>query len=74
MRSICRKNIGGVWGWGVGSAPRISDGVGHGDVDVFFWVVPIDGQFEVLDARWVNGNGVMLFKCINELGGVGGGK
>ena len=51
-----------------------ADGVGHGDVNIVFWVVPIDDQSVVLDARWVNGDGVMLLECIDEVGGVVGGK
>ena len=36
------------------------DGVGHGDVDVVFWVVTINGQSAVLASIWVDGDGVML--------------
>ena len=51
-----------------------ADGVGHGDVNVVFWVVPIDGQSAVLAARWVDGDGVMLSECIDEVGGIFGGE
>ena len=51
-----------------------ADGVGYGDVDVVFWVVPIDGQSVVLAARQVNGDGVMFSERINDMGGVVGGK
>ena len=37
-----------------------ADGVGNGDVDVVFWVVPINVQPVVIAIRWVNGDGVML--------------
>ena len=47
-----------------------SDRVGHGDVDVVFWVVPINGESAVLAARWVDGDGVILPECIEEVGGV----
>ena len=51
----------GAFGDGVLEALQgFADGVGHGDVDVVLWVVPIDGQYVVLAARWVNGDGVML--------------
>ena len=51
-----------------------ADGVGHGDVDIVFWVVPIDVESTVLAARWVNGDIVMLLECIDEVGGVVCGK
>ena len=51
-----------------------SDGVGHGDVDVVFWVVTINGQSAVLAARLVDGDGVMLSECIDEVVGVVGGE
>ena len=50
------------------------DGVRHEDVDVVFWVVTINGQSAVLAARWVNGDGVMLSECIDEVGGIFGGE
>ena len=50
------------------------DGVGHRDVDLFFWVVPIDGQSTVLSGRWFDGDQVMLAEHIEEVGGVVGGK
>ena len=49
-----------------------ADGVGHGDVDVLFWVFPIDGQSTVLAVRWVDVDGAMLLECIDEVGGVVG--
>ena len=45
-------------------------GVGHVDVDVVFWVVPIDGQSTVLSARLVDSDGVILSQNIKEMGGV----
>ena len=45
-------------------------GVGHGDVDVVFWVVPIDGQSSVLAVRWVDSDGVILSESIKDMGGV----
>ena len=48
------------------------DGVGHGDVDVVFWVVTINGQSAVLSDILVDGDGLMLLECIHEVGGVGG--
>ena len=51
-----------------------ADGVGHVYVNIVFWVVPIDGQSAVLAAIWVDGNGLMISECINEVGGVFGGK
>ena len=51
-----------------------ADGVGHGDVNTVFWVVPINGHYSVLAAIWVNGDIVMLLECIDEVGGVVGGK
>ena len=51
-----------------------SNGVGHGDVDVVFWVVPMDSKFAVLAARLIDGDGVILPECIEEVGGVVGGK
>ena len=53
---------------------RFADVVGNGDVNVVFWVVSIDGQSAVLAARWVDGDGVMILECIEEVGGVVGGE
>ena len=39
-----------------------------------FWVVPIDGQSTVLSARQVDSDGVMLLECIDDVGGIVGGK
>ena len=47
-----------------------ADKVGHGDVDVFFQVVPIDSKSTVIAARWFNGDGLILPECIDEVGGV----
>ena len=65
----------GAFGGGLLEAFQgFSDGVGHGDVDVVFWVVPIDGQSTVLASRWVDGDGVMFSERIEEVGGIVGGK
>ena len=62
-------------GYGVLEALQVfGDGVGHVDVDLVFWVVPIDGQSAVLSARWFHGDRVMLLERIGEVGGVGGSK
>ena len=62
-------------GYGVLEALQgFAGGVGHGDVDVVFWVVTINGKFKVLSARWVNNDGLILLECIEAVGGVGGGK
>ena len=53
---------------------RFADVVGNGDVNVVFWVVSIDGQSAVLAARWVDGDGVMILECIDDVGGVVGGE
>ena len=64
-----------MFGAGVLEALQVFvDVVGHGDVDVVLWVVPIYGQSEVLATKWVDSDGLMLLECINEVGGVGGGK
>ena len=61
-------------GYGVLEALQgFADRVGHGDANVVFWVVQIDGKSAVLAARWVNGDGVILPKFIEEVGGIGGG-
>ena len=39
-----------------------------------FWLVPIDGKSAVMSDRPVDGDGVMLLECIDEVGGVVGGK
>ena len=74
----CEPFVGrilGAFGGGLLEAFQgFSDGVGHGDVDVVFWVVPIDGQSLVLAARPVDGDGVMILECIDEVGDVVGGK
>ena len=74
----CKKFLGrvlGARGWGVlGTLQGFADRVGHGDFDVFVRVVPIDGKSTVLAAGWVNGDGVIIPECIEEVGGVVGGK
>ena len=65
----------GSFGYGVLEALQgFADRVEHGDVDIVFWVVPIDGQSAVLAAAWVDGDGVILSERINEVGGVVSGK
>ena len=65
----------GVFGYGVLEALQgFADKVGHGDVNLVFWIVPIDGQSVVIASRWVDGYGVMLSECIDEVDSVGGGK
>ena len=70
----CKPFVGiilGTFGDGVLEALHgFADRVGHGDVDVVFWVVPINGQSAVLAARWVDGDGVMLSERIKEVGSV----
>ena len=69
------REILGTFGDGVLEAFQgFSDGVGHRYVDVVFWVVPIDGQYAVLAARWVDGDGVMILECIYEVSVVVGGE
>ena len=74
----CEPFVGrmlGAFGDGLLEALQgFADRVGHGGFDVFFWVVPIDGQSAVLVARWVDGDGLMLLERIKEVGGVVGGK
>ena len=58
-------------GYGVFEALQgFADGVGHGDVDIIVRVVPIDGKFSVLAARRVNGDGVIIPKGVDGVGGV----
>ena len=65
----------GEFGGGVLEAFQVfAGGVWHGDVNGVFWVVPINGQSAVIADRWVNGDEVMLSGCIDEVGGVVGGK
>ena len=74
----CKIFVGrilGEFGDGVLEAFQgFSDRVGHGDVDVFFGVVPINGQYAVLAAGWVDGDGVILLECMDEVGGAIGGE
>ena len=74
----CEPFVGimlGAFGYMVLEALQgFADGVGHGDVDIVFWVVPIDGQSRVLAARWFVGDVVMLLELIKEVGGVIEGK
>ena len=74
----CKPFVGrmlGVFGDGVLEALQgFFDGVGHGDVKVFFWIVPINGQSTVLSARAVNCDGVIISERIEEVGGVVGGR
>ena len=73
--TICRcepfvGRILGAFGGGVLEAFQgFVDGVGHGDVDVLFCVVPIDGNPAVISTRPVDGDEVMLLECIDEVGG-----
>ena len=50
------------------------DGVGHGDVNIVFWVAPIDDKYTLLAVIWVNSDGVIFPECIEEVGGVVGGE
>ena len=69
------ERIFGEFGDGVLEAIHdFADVVGHGYVDVVFWVVTVDGQSTLLSAIWVNGDGVMLSERIEEVGGVVGGE
>ena len=69
------KRILGAFGDGLFEAFQgFADRVGHGDVDILFWVVPINGQSAVLASIWVDGDGVMCSECINEVGGLVGGE
>ena len=76
--TICRFKpfvwiILGEFGDGVLEALRgFANRVRHGDVDVVFWVVPIDSQSAVLSARCVDGDGVIFLEGIDEVSGVGG--
>ena len=74
MRVICGENIGGVWWRGVGSAAGICLRSWAWICQHIFWVVPIDGNSAVLSARWVDCDIVMLLNCIEDGGGVVGGK
>ena len=51
-----------------------ADGVGHGDVDIVVRVVPIDGKSAVLATRWVDGDGLIIPECIEEVGVIIGGE
>ena len=51
-----------------------ADGVGHGNVDLIVRVVPIDGKYAVLAARWVDGDGVILLDGVEGVVGVVGGE
>ena len=53
-------SVEGAWVRGAGSFQGFSDRVRHGDVDVVFQVVPIDGKSAVLASRWVDGDGVII--------------
>ena len=74
----CKPFLGRIlWSFGGGvleASQVFDDRVGHGYITVVFWVVPIDGQSLVLAARQVDGDEVMLSECIDEVGGVVGGK
>ena len=65
----------GACGYGVTEMFQgLTDGVGHGDVDVIARVVPFDGNPKVHAARWVDGDVVICPDCVEEVGGVGGGE
>ena len=74
----CKPFVGRVLmarGYGVLEALHgFSEGVGHRDVNVLLRVVPTNGKSAVLAARWVDGDGVIIPECIEEVGGVVGGK
>ena len=65
----------GVCGHGALEALQgFADRVGHGYVDLIARVVPFDDNPAVLGARGVDGDGVILPDCVEEVGCVGGGK
>ena len=62
-------------GYGVLEALQgFSDGVGHRDFNVVFWVAPIEGKSAVLASSRVDSDGVIILECVEEVGGVVGGK
>ena len=62
----CKTFVGrilGAFGNGVLEVIQgFSDGVGHGYVNIVFWVVPINGQSAVLASRWFDGDVIMLLE------------
>ena len=62
--------FGAFWDSVLEALQGFAEVVGHGDFDIFFWVVPIDGKSAVLAARLVDGDGVMLSELIEEVVGV----
>ena len=64
----CKPFVGRMlWEFGEGALEAFqgfAGGVRHGDVDVVFWVVPIDGQSALLAAIWVDGDGVIISERI----------
>ena len=74
----CKPFVGRILGGGgegvLEAFQGFADGVRYVNVDIVFWVVTIDGQSSVLAAIWVNGDGVVISECINEVVGVVGGE
>ena len=74
----CKPFVGGLLracGYRVLEALQVfADGVGHGYVDVFLRVVPIDGNSAVLSSIQVDGDRLILPYLIEEVGGVVGGE
>ena len=73
-KPFVRIMLGGFGGGVLELLQVFSDVVGHGDVDVVFWVFPIDGHSAVIAARWVDGDGLMLSDRIKDVGGIVGGE
>ena len=45
--------------------------LGHGDVNISVWVVPFEGKATIEGTGPVNGDGVVLLECIDEVLGIG---
>ena len=80
LSPVCRHEpfvgrVLGARGYGVLEALQgFTDGVGHGYVNVIVRVIPIDGKSVGLAARRVDGDGVILPECVEEVGGIVGGQ
>ena len=70
----CEPFLGGVLrarGYGVLEVLQgFAEGVGHGYVDIVIRLVPINGKSTVPADIWVDGDGVIIPECIEEVCGV----
>ena len=64
---VCGRAVSGLFWWGVVKGVKcILDILGHGDVNMAVFVVPIQGHATVQGAIPINGDGVVLLEGVTR--------